>query len=287
MGNELTVGKASSAVFLANPQNFEEAMRIAKVLANSDMVPKDYKGKPENCLVALQWGADVGLPGLQALQNIAVINGRPSIWGDAALALVMAHPAYVGHREWMEGDGDSRVACCAVTRRGSPEHIQRFSVADAKRAGLWGKQGPWQQYPDRMMQMRARGFALRDRFADALRGLSIGEESQDIPEVDMGTAERVPTQPAATQQPEAPRAPALPAYPDDRFDENLPTWRGLVAEGRKSGADLAAMLSTKAVLSEAQRKQLLDLDNPPVADPEPALTQDQSDFVGQMEGHEQ
>ena len=190
MGNELTVGKASSAVFLANPQNFDEAMRIAKVLANSDMVPKDYKGKPENCLVALQWGADVGLPGLQALQNIAVINGRPSIWGDAALALVQSHPAYVGHREWMEGEGENRVACCAVTRKGSPEHIQRFGVAEAKKASLWGKQGPWQQYPDRMMQMRARGFALRDRFADALRGLSIGEESQDIPEVDMGTAER-------------------------------------------------------------------------------------------------
>lgn len=285
MSNELTVGKAASAVFLANPQNFDEAMRIANVLANSDMVPKDYKGKPENCLVALQWGADVGLPGLQALQNIAVINGRPSIWGDAALALVMAHPAYAGHREWMEGEGENRVACCAVTRKGSPEHVQRFSVADAKKATLWGKQGPWQQYPDRMMQMRARGFALRDRFADALRGLSIGEESQDITERDMGTVEREPVPPAATQQPEEPRAPALPAYPDDRFAENLPTWKGLVAEGRKSGAALVAMLSTKAVLSDAQRAQLNALDNP--ADPAPELTPEQSDFVGQMEGHEQ
>lgn len=285
MSNELTVGKAASAVFLANPQNFDEAMRIAKVLANSDMVPKDYKGKPENCLVALQWGADVGLPGLQALQNIAVINGRPSIWGDAALALVMAHPAYAGHREWMEGEGENRVACCAVTRKGSPEHVQRFSVADAKKATLWGKQGPWQQYPDRMMQMRARGFALRDRFADALRGLSIGEESQDITERDMGTVEREPIPPAATQQPEEPRAPALPAYPDDRFAENLPTWKGLVAEGRKSGAALVAMLSTKAVLSDAQRAQLNALDKP--ADPAPELTPEQSDFVGQMEGTEQ
>lgn len=286
MSNELMVGKPASAVFLANPQNFDEAMRIAKVLANSDMVPKDYKGKPENCLVALQWGADVGLPGLQALQNIAVINGRPSIWGDAALALVMAHPAYAGHREWMEGEGDARTACCAVTRKGSPEHVQRFSVADAKKASLWGKQGPWQQYPDRMMQMRARGFALRDRFADALRGLSIGEESQDIPERYMGTAEREPMPPAGTTQPEAPPAPTLPAYSDDRFNENLPTWRGLVAEGRKSGAALVAMLSTKAVLSAAQRKQLLDLDNPP-ADPAPELSPEQSDFVGQMEGTEQ
>ncbi|MCQ9378836.1 hypothetical protein [Methyloversatilis sp. XJ19-49] len=287
MGNEIVAGKASSAGFLANPQNFDEAMRIARVLADSDMVPKDYKGKPQNCLVALQWGADVGLPGLQALQNIAVINGRPSIWGDAALALVQSHPAYVGHREWMEGEGEARAACCAVTRKGAPEHIQRFSVADAKRAALWGKTGPWTQYPDRMMQMRARGFALRDRFADALRGLSIGEESQDIAEVDMGTAERVPAPAAPPQRTEPPRAPALPDYADDRFAENLPTWKDLVAAGRKSGADLAAMLSTKAMLSEAQRAQLLELDNFPPADPAPALTADQSDFVGQMEGHDQ
>jgi hypothetical protein len=56
----------------------------------------------------------------------------------------------------------------------------KFSVADAKKASLWGKAGPWQSYPDRMLQMRARGFGLRDKFADALRGLSIAEEAMDI-----------------------------------------------------------------------------------------------------------
>jgi len=73
--------------FIPQPTNFDEAWRISTMLASSDLVPKDYKGKPENVCVAMQWGADIGLPGLQALQNIAVINGRPSIWGDAAKAL--------------------------------------------------------------------------------------------------------------------------------------------------------------------------------------------------------
>jgi len=55
-------------------------------------------------------------------------------------------------------------------------------VEDAKRAGLWAKQGPWTAYPKRMMQMRARGFALRDAFPDVLKGMITAEEAQDYQE---------------------------------------------------------------------------------------------------------
>lgn len=163
------------------PTTLTEAMRFAEMLANSTMVPKDYIGKPANVLVAMQWGREVGLGPLQALSNISVINGRPSIWGDAALALVRGHPACNGVREGVEGDGDARHGWCEVTRRGEEPQRRTFSVADAKKAGLWGKQGPWQQYPDRMLQLRARGFALRDVFPDALRGVITTEEAQDMP----------------------------------------------------------------------------------------------------------
>ncbi len=73
------------------------------------------------------------------------------------------------------------VAVCVAKRKGRKPVIAKFSVEDAKRAGLWGKQGPWQAYPKRMMQMRARGFALRDAFPDALKGLITVEEAQDFP----------------------------------------------------------------------------------------------------------
>lgn len=164
------------------PTNMAEAIRFSEMLAHSDMVPKDFKGKPANVMVAIQWGYEVGLGPLQALQNIAVINGRPSIWGDAALALVRGHPACASVREGVDGDGDARHGWCEVTRRGEEPQRRTFSVADAKKAGLWGKQGPWQQYPDRMLQLRARGFAIRDVFPDALRGVITAEEAQDMPE---------------------------------------------------------------------------------------------------------
>ena len=189
MSNALTT---KTSTFDLSPQTFDQALTFSQYLADSDMVPKDYKGKPENCLVAMQWGADVGLPGLQALQNIAVINGRPSIWGDAAKALVLNHPSCDDIEEWIEGEGDNMTAVCIAKRKGKRPVEQRFSVADAKKAQLWGKAGPWQAYAKRMLQMRARGFALRDAFPDALRGLVLAEEAQDYTtEKDMGTVEVV------------------------------------------------------------------------------------------------
>jgi hypothetical protein len=145
------------------------------------MIPRDFQGKPGNVLVAIQWGREVGLGPLQALQNIAVINGRPSIWGDAALALVRGHPDCASVQEGAEGEGDARHGWCEVTRRGEQPQRRTFSIADAKRAGLWGKAGPWTQYPDRMLQLRARGFAIRDVFPDALRGVLTREEAEDTP----------------------------------------------------------------------------------------------------------
>lgn len=166
--------------FSLAPRNFEEAVRFAKMLADSDLAPKDFKGKPANVMIALQMGSEVGLSPMAAIQNIAVINGRPSIWGDSALALVIAHRDYENHKEYYQGNGDDKIAIMELKRKGHDTHVVKFSVADAKKARLWGKEGPWSNFPDRMLQQRARGFALRDKFADALRGLNIREEVEDF-----------------------------------------------------------------------------------------------------------
>lgn len=167
---------------LLTPSNLKEAMEYATIIANSAMVPKTYQGKAGDILVAVQMGAELGLKPIQALQNIAVINGKPSVYGDALLALVQAHPSFEDIKEWY--DEKTNTAFCRVKRKNQTEHTVSFSIEDAKKAGLWGKSGPWTQYPKRMMQMRARGFALRDKFADALGGLITVEEAQDYQVVD-------------------------------------------------------------------------------------------------------
>jgi hypothetical protein len=164
------------------PTTFSEAKTFAGELAASNLVPKAYAGKPLDILVAIQWGNEIGLAPMQALQNISVINGKPSVYGDAAMALVQAHPACEGVEEFFEGEGTPNpIAVCIAHRRGRKPVTAKFSVEDAKRAGLWNKQGPWTSYPKRMLQMRARGFALRDAFPDALKGLITTEEADDYP----------------------------------------------------------------------------------------------------------
>ncbi len=155
--------------------SLKEAMDYAKLIADSDLAPKDYKGKAGNVLIAMQFGSEIGLLPLQAIQNIAVINGRPAIWGDAMIALVQNHPLCEFIKEWNK-DG---TAFCTVKRRGEEEYTTKFSREDAKNAGLLNKLGVWTQYTDRMLQMRARGFALRDKFSDILKGIAMREEVED------------------------------------------------------------------------------------------------------------
>ena len=165
------------------PQTMTEAMEFSERLSRSQMVPRNYQGKPEDVLVAVQWGLEIGLAPMQALQNISVINGKPSVYGDAAMALVQASPVCDDVEEYFEGEGTPNpIAVCIAHRKGRKPVTAKFSVEDAKRAGLWGKQGPWSAYPKRMLQMRARGFALRDAFPDVLKGLITAEEAQDYPE---------------------------------------------------------------------------------------------------------
>lgn len=164
------------------PTTMTEAIQFSEMLASSNMIPKQYQGKPNDVLVCVQWGYEMGLAPMQALQNIAVINGKPSVYGDAAMALVQNSPVCEDIEEFMEDEGTPNpVAVCVAKRKGRKPVTAKFSVEDAKRAGLWGKQGPWTQYPKRMLQMRARGFALRDAFPDVLKGLITIEEALDFP----------------------------------------------------------------------------------------------------------
>lgn len=166
------------------PKTLEEVWRIATIIAQSDLAPKDYRNKPGNVFVAVEMGMELGIPIMQAVQNIAVINGRPAIWGDLGLALVEASGLLVDHEESYEGTPGQPdfTAVCVMQRRGRKPRRVEFSMNDAKTAGLAGKDGPWKQYPKRMLQMRARWFCLRDLFPDVLKGVRAAEEVQDSEE---------------------------------------------------------------------------------------------------------
>lgn len=202
------------------PQDFDGAWRIAKAICAAQMAPQGLN-TPEKAMVAIMHGLEVGLTPMAALQSIAVVNGRPTIWGDGAIGLVRGSGKCEWIKERIDGQGDAMVAICEAKRKGEPEPVvSRFSVEDAKLAGLWSKSGPWKQYPKRMLAMRARAFALRDAFADVLRGLGIAEEVGDYsherePEpARQLSAPPPPPPPPAVSEGEA-KAPAPPEEPSE------------------------------------------------------------------------
>jgi len=160
-----------------------DAFRFANAIVASGLAPRGME-KPKAVLVAIQLGAELGLTPMAALQNTAVINGRPAIYGDAALALVRASGLLESFNEEEVGEAGKDTFGIRVTavRRDGSKGSETFTVADAKAAKLWGKAGPWTDYPRRMLKFRARGFVLRDVFGDVLKGLRTAEEVRDYPE---------------------------------------------------------------------------------------------------------
>lgn len=163
------------------PQDDSGLWRLASLFHRAGILPFGVK-TPEQVCIAIMAGTEAGLTPTQAMQNVMVVNNRPTIWGDAAIGLVWASGKMESHSECIEGDGDKRAGVCTVKRKGDEKpHTVRFSVDDAIKARLWKKDGPWSQYPDRMLKLRARAFAIRDKFADVLKGLGVREEVEDIP----------------------------------------------------------------------------------------------------------
>lgn len=159
--------------------NIEDLQRMCGLVIASGLAPKSFD-TPAKVAIAIQRGAEIGLSPMQSLDSFYVTNGKVTIWGDAIPALVRASGTCKEIKETVSGDGDQRTAVCRGIRSDTGEEAEcSFSVADAKRAGLWGKSGPWSQYPDRMLKMRARSWLARDLWADVLRGLAIKEEVED------------------------------------------------------------------------------------------------------------
>lgn len=178
---EIQVKKASRLEdSLFSPALYKHYMQVAETMAASEMVPNSYRKKPNDVFIAMAKGYQVGFSIEQSLEHISVINGRSCIWGDGLMALALSHPACESIKEEPIMNGNNVVGyICTVKRTGFEPHSKRFTVQDAENAGLFGRGAVWKSYPERMLQMRARSLAVRDRFADALMGMEIAEIMQE------------------------------------------------------------------------------------------------------------
>jgi hypothetical protein len=167
---------------------------FAGSIVRGGLAPKGME-KQETVFLAIIAGMELGLDPMKSMRGIMVVNNRTAVWGDVALALCMASPKCGSIKEWIEGEGENAVAICECIRIGWDDPVRRtFSYEWAKKAGLLTKEGAWTKYPIRMLQNRARGFALRDTFADVLQGMVTVEEAMDYVDTTATVVESVETE---------------------------------------------------------------------------------------------
>ncbi len=167
------------------PRNLTELMTWSKLIHSSALAPKGMN--EAGIVLAVQMGSELRISPTQALQNIAVINGRPSIWGDLGLALFKRDASFATIEERAPDQAKAKgEGHCVITMKNGAVIERRFTREDAKTAGLYqrsGATGPWTTYEGRMLQMRARWFAMRDADPGVFKGVSSREEAEDYVEI--------------------------------------------------------------------------------------------------------
>jgi len=217
------------------PQSFEEVQRLASMVVASGLWKGDKKDtdqqKHAKATMAIMQGLECGVPPIQAIQSIAVINGKCVMYGDLLTALLWANGFDI--EQTIAGTGDQRTATCTITRPNGKKITRTFSVADAKKARLWDERAtvkkqwdgkwedkpndsPWFRFGDRMLGWRALGWAQKDGASDVTKGLQVREEVEaDAPMLDI-----TPAPAAALELPDIPEPTAIEdAQPEDETAE--------------------------------------------------------------------
>ena len=247
--------------FNYEPRTLDEAMKMAEYIAKSDLAPKDFRDKPGNVLVAMQMGHELGLKPMQSIQNIAIINGRPSVWGSLGKAILLSKGYKIKEMETEEIKKASK-AECVITRPDGQIFKGTFSVEDAKTAKLWGKVGsngyptPWVTYPYNQLRWRAFWFVANAAAADDLKGLAGREEVEDyvdtqlVPD-DLGDpkAKPEPKEQAALPAPENPQQQAQPTPTNGNGELTEPEMRKEISRMLLEAAEGKPELAKKMLLT--------------------------------------
>ena len=224
------------------PQSFADKYKMAGVLCNSGMLPVGLN-TPEKVCVALEWGHELQLPPMVAVNNIAVINGKPTLSADIMHAIAKRNPEY-GGLKWLQLS--DTVAECVITRTTATyteETAGYYDIDMARNANLLSKDN-WKKYPQRMLKHRALSYALRDAFPDILAGIYSPEEMDGVQSV--AAPERNITPPRTTDE-ECMKKKTLnelagimsSVYPDDSpvfSEKDKADYRAMVKNGKLSQA---------------------------------------------------
>lgn len=268
MSQAIALRAGASALLPIYPQSIEEVYRLAKMAVTAGMLKPQKIGYGDNAsyedsdsvlargTMVIMQGMELGVPPMQAIQLLAMINGRIVAHSEAVPGILLSKGFKLKETWSGKPMQDDWTCSIELTRPDGQVFTGSFSVADAKQAQLWdqaatkiafGKTKPndaaWFRYPKRMLKARALGFVGKDGGADALKGLMVREEMEDMIRADMAR-DVTPAKPAALEVPDdedvTPKQLAIETPADE--DEPLADADGFIA---KLEEDLALCTSAE------------------------------------------
>jgi len=207
---EQTFTDPTGGRLVAWAEGLAAAHRIGAALCQTSFVPQTFRGKPEEAAAAILYGDEIGFTPTQALQNIYVISGKPSMYARSMVALLMSH----GHEVWTVEKTDAKVTV-AGRRKGSSHTIEEtWTTARAAKAGYTNNK-KYQTDPQAMLYARAASDVCRQVAPDSLAGIaySVEEMELDVPAPTVRVSRTKP-QPAPMPEPSMDAIEAAPATPE-------------------------------------------------------------------------
>lgn len=160
---------------------FEMLSGLATKFSQSQLVPTHFKGKPHDCFIAMQMAHRMQIDPFLTLQNLNIINGKPSWAAPFAISLANERGPFSEKIKFtINGDGDNLSVTAHAALRDSGEVAQAtVSLKMAKLEG-WTKNLKYQTMPEQMLCYRAATFLIRRHCPEILNGMQTNDEVEDI-----------------------------------------------------------------------------------------------------------
>lgn len=189
--NLVPASAENGAAVVAQSNGYEHCLELSRIYSKSGLVPQSYQDKPQDCFVAISMAQRMDLDPLFVMQNLYVVKGKPSWAGQACIALINGcgrfkdvHHVYTG-----EKGTESRGCYVVATRVSNGEVVEGpdVTLAMAKAEG-WTSNSKWRNMPELMLAYRSSAFFARVYCPEALMGIQMADEVEDVAKSDKASA---------------------------------------------------------------------------------------------------
>lgn len=181
---------------LQNSKLLNQISKLANIYANSSMVPDTYKGKSDNCFVALELASRMDVSPVLVMQNLYIVQGKPSWAGQACKALIDGSGKFRDSEYVMTGSIEDGTRGCYLqatnARTGKLVKGTEITLKMAQNEGWMSKNGSkWKTMPEQMLKYRAAAFFARTECPEALMGFQTAEETLDVYGAELSKTEKI------------------------------------------------------------------------------------------------